>query len=215
VLTEESDVLVIGRFAPNELGAVAINGPACTTADTVACEKGNTPVRASARKLPPGNYRIVVANQLGHDAELTALVRPYSPAVAVGPSDSCVNPAAIPSGGGFFTGDTTAAVADFGASCDAPNMPIGTAHDQLLRLDLAQPSRVVFDMTGSVYTTLLAVRQGTTCPGGEVKNACNIGSGPSRSFLDTTLAAGKHWVQVDGYAGDQGAWNLDVRVLPP
>jgi hypothetical protein len=30
-----------------------------------------------------------------------------------------------------------------------------------------------------------------------------------------TLDAGTYWVQVDGYAGDQGTWFLDVRMLDP
>jgi hypothetical protein len=31
----------------------------------------------------------------------------------------------------------------------------------------------------------------------------------------TRLAVGTYWLQVDGYNGDRGPWNLDVRVLPP
>jgi hypothetical protein len=67
-----------------------------------------------------------------------------------------------------------------------------------------------------VNTTLLSVRSGVTCPGVEVPDACNPGNNsPNRSFLDLTLDAGTYWIQVDGYSGAAGPWNLDVRVLPP
>ena len=36
-----------------------------------------------------------------------------------------------------------------------------------------------------------------------------------KEVLDMTLDAGTYWVQVDGYAGEQGTWFLDVRVLDP
>ena len=45
--------------------------------------------------------------------------------------------------------------------------------------------------------------------------ACHVGFGASRSFLDRVLDPGTYWVQVDGYAGTVGPWNLDVRVLDP
>jgi hypothetical protein len=70
-------------------------------------------------------------------------------------------------------------------------------------------------MMGSFYTTILDVRQGATCPATEVVNACYVGFNASRSFLDLTLDPGTYWVQVDGYNGDRGPWNLDMRVLAP
>jgi hypothetical protein len=214
-LTQPSDVLVIGRFPMNESGSVAINGPACTTADLVApCTMGQTPQRVSKRNLAAGTYRVVIADELGQTAQLSVLVRPAVPPTAVGVSDNCAAPFTLPEAGGFFTGDTTGATADFGAGCDAPGQPINGAKDQLMKLDLAQKQRVVFDMSGSFYTTVLDLRQGATCPGTEVTNACYVGFTAGKSFLDLTLAPGPYWVQVDGYNGDRGPWNLDVRVLP-
>jgi hypothetical protein len=211
----ESDVLVIGRFPTNEQGTVSINRAGCGTADLVVpCSMGPTPQRASARKLAPGSYRIVVADQLGQTAQLTVLVRPSAAPTAVGASDTCAAPFTLPATGGFFTGDTTNATADFNAGCDAPGQPINGAKDQLMKLTLPQKQRVVLDMMGSFYTTLLDVRQGATCAGTEVPGACHVGFNASRSFLDVTLNAGTYWVQVDGYNGDRGPWNLDMRVLP-
>ena len=214
-LAVPSDVLVIGRFPQNELGAVSINAPGCTTSDVLACSKGSTPVRASRRNLPAGSYRIVIADELGQNAQLTVLVRPTVAPVTVTASDGCVSPVVVPAAGGFFTGDTTTKSADFDAICDAPGQPIGGARDQLLRFDLAQKRRVVLDMIGSFYTTILDVRQGATCPGVELPGACHVGFGPNKSFLDLELDPGTYWLQVDGYAQDRGSWNLDVRVLPP
>jgi hypothetical protein len=212
-LTEPSDVLVIGRFPPNEQGAVSLSGAACTS--SLACAAGQTPERVSKRNLPAGTYRVVVADELGLTAQLSVLVRPAVAPTVVNGADSCVAPLAVPAAGGFFTGDTTSATADFDAGCDAPGQPLGGARDQLLRLDLAQPRRVVLDMSGSFYTTVLDVRQGPACPGTEVLSACYAGLGASRSFLDLSLPAGTYWLQVDGYNGDAGPWNLDLRVLPP
>jgi len=214
-LTEPSDVLVIGRFAQNELGGISLNKVGCTASDVLQCAKGATPQRVSRRNLPAGSYRVVVADELGQSAQVSVLVRPAVAPASVGASDGCGSPFAIPAAGGFFTGNTTSSTADFNASCDAPGQPIGGSRDQLLKLDLAAPRRVVFDMSGSFYTTLLDLRKGTTCPGIEVPNACHVGFQPSRSFLDVALTAGTYFVQIDGYSADKGAWNLDVRVLAP
>ena len=163
--------------------------------------------------MAPGSYRVVIADQYGQSTSVMALVRPTVPPTTV-TSDGCIDTAVIPETGGFFVGDTTNATADFDADCDAPGMPVGGAKDQLLRLVLTDKRRVVFDMSGSTNTTLLSIRSGNACPGTEITNGCNAGTGPNRSFLDTTLAAGTYWVQIDGYGGAAGPWNLDVRVLP-
>ena len=217
-LAVESDVLVIGRFPPNEAGSVSLSRPGCGTADLVVppgCSMGPSPQRVSARKLPAGSYRVVVADELGQTAQLTVLVRPSVAPTAVGPSDSCLAPFSLPAAGGFFIGDTTSSAPDFSAGCDAPGQPIGGANDQIMKLALAQKQRVVLDMIGSSYATILDVRQGAACPATEVPNACFVGFNASRSFLDLTLDPGSYWVQVDGYNGDRGPWNLDMRVLPP
>lgn len=213
-LAVPSDVLLVGRFPQGDVGSVSLNRPACTTADLLACSPGSTPQRVSRRNLAAGSYRAVIADEKGLSTELMALVRPTVPPTTV-TSDGCVNPQTIPETGGFFTGDTTNATADFNAGCDSPGQPIGGAKDHLMRFVLTQKRRVVFDMSGSANTTVLSVRKGEPCPGVEVPNTCNAGTGPNRSFLDTTLDAGTYWVQIDGYAGSAGPWNLDVRVLPP
>ena len=216
-LTEPSDVLVIGRFASNDSGSVSINKPGCTKSDLeVPCTMGATPQRVSARNMKAGSYRIVIADELGLSAQLSVLVRPYQAPTSVGPSDTCVAPFTLPSGGGFFSGDTTNSSADFNAGCDAPGQPFGSAKDQIMKLDVAQKQRVVFDMSSSTFTTLLDIRKGTSCASAaEVPGACFVGFSASKSFLDLTLDPGTYWVQVDGYNGDRGPWFLDLRVLAP
>jgi hypothetical protein len=210
-----SDVLLVGRFPHNEPGAVSFDLPACGIADRLACTAGSTPVRVSKRNVAAGDYRVVVTDRLGEHDNVTAFVRDAVPPTPVTGADTCGAAFDIPAAGGFFTGDTTNAMADIDEGCDASNGPPGGAPDQVLRLVLTQPRRVVLDMQGSTYTTILDVRQGPSCPGPEVSNACYVGFGPERSFLDLTYAAGTYWIVIDGYAGARGAWNLDVRVLPP
>ena len=214
-LAQASDVLVIGRFPSSEGGAVSLDAPACTTTDVLACGQGPTPQRVSKRNLAAGDYRVVIADEQGQTTQLSTLVRNAVPPTPVTGADGCTAPFTIPATGGFFTGDTTTKTADFNAGCDAPGQPIGGARDQILKLELTQQRRVVFDMAGSFYTTILDIRQGTTCPGTEVPNACFVGFDAGKSFLDLTLAAGTYWVQIDGYNSDRGPWNLDVRILAP
>jgi hypothetical protein len=215
-LAVPSDVLIVARFPTSDVGAVSLNAPACGTADVVDCEQGVTPQRISKRNLAAGSYRIVVADQLGNAASLMVLTRPTVVATNVGSgSDACGTPTLISTMGGFYTGDTSSATADFDAGCDVAGSPPGGAPDQILKLALTAPQHVVFDMSGSVYATILDVRAGAVCPGSETPDGCYVGFGPSRSFLDQELQAGTYWVQIDGYNGAKGAWNLDVRVLPP
>ena len=89
------------------------------------------------------------------------------------------------------------------------------APDQLLRLELTAPRRVVLDMRGSGFDTLLDVRRGPSCPGDEIARACAVFSAGDRSFLDLDLPAGEYFVQIDGYAGASGNWFLNVFVLDP
>lgn len=218
VLAQPSDVLVVGRFPPNENGAVSLSGPACAKADLVACADsslgGGFPARLAKRNLPAGTYRVVVAQENGKVADLSVFVRPTVAPVTV-TADDCSSVPLVPASGGYFVGDTNAATPGLKAGCDAPGTAGNGANDQLLRLDLAQQSRVLLDMSGSGYTTILDVRQGATCPGVEVPDACYVGFGAARSFLERVLPAGTYWLQIDGYSTQSGPWGLDVRVLPP
>jgi hypothetical protein len=213
-LPSASDVLLVARIPTGDQGAVALDAPTCTA--SLACSTGTTPVRVGRRNIAAGDYRATVTDQLGLKGTLDALVRPtVAPTiVGAGAADTCAT-AIDASTGGFFTGDTSTANADYSNPCDAPSSSAGGAADQVLSLNFTQPQRVVLDMEGSTYTTLLDVRQGPGCPGLPVGGGCYVGSGAQKSFLDLEVQAGQYWVIVDGYQGQKGAWNLDVRVLPP
>jgi hypothetical protein len=215
-LPSASDVLLIDRFPETEDGAVSLDAPACDMTTSLGCDVDGTPARIGRRNVPAGDYRVVVADQLGLQGTVEALVRPtVAPTILPpGSAETCAD-AVDASNGGFFTGDTSTSVPDYGTGCDAPNQPPGGAPDQVLTLSLAQPQRVVLDMEGSQYTTLLDVLQGPACPGTPVTSACYVGFGTQRSFLDLELTTGQYWILVTGYDGGKGAWDLDVRVLPP
>jgi hypothetical protein len=216
-LTETSDVLLVQRIASGDTGAVELALPACAgAADQLACGLGAlSPVRASEHGVAAGEYRVVAESVLATGIELTAFVRPSVPPTLVPFADSCADVLEIPAGGGLFQGTTANATADFNAGCDQGSVPQGGARDQILELTLAVPKRVVLDMSGSAFTTLLDVRKGPACPGQEVALGCAVGLGPDRSFLDLTLGAGTYYIQVDGYALEEGPWVLDVRVVDP
>ena len=214
-LPSASDVLLVERVAQSvDQGGVSLDAPACQA--SIACATGGTPVRVGKRNVPAGEYRAVVADQLGLHGTLDALVRPtVAPTIIpAGGADTCMA-ALDASSGGFFAGDTSTAHADYSNPCDDPTSLPGGAPDQVLALSLAARGRVVLDMEGSTYATILDVRQGPSCPGTPVTGGCYVGFTGQRSFLDLELPAGPYWVIVDGYSGERGPWNLDVRVLPP
>jgi hypothetical protein len=214
-LAAASDVLLVGRFPQDsDYGAVSLDDMTCSPAGLIACSVDSTPARVAKRNVPGGDYRAVLSDSQGEQDTLMALVRPTVPPVAVTGQIACTNAVAIPSTGGFFSGDTSTSLPHYEEGCDAPNQPQGGAPDQTLTLTLTQPQRVIFDMEGSSFETLLALYQGSPCPGAQVPMACYVGFDSQRSFLDIELQAGQYWVIVDGYAGGKGKWNLAVWVLP-
>lgn len=214
-LNEPSDVLLVERTSKGDVGAVELALPTCAEQTRLACGTSMTsPVRAHAYGVAKGSYRAVAESASGDPVSLTAFARAALPAKLVAFADDCGAPFEIPEIGGLFQGNTANANADYDAGCDVGNHPKGGAPDQMLHLKLSAKSRVVLDMSGSTYSTLLSVRGGATCPGTELELACAAGYRPDRSFLDLDLDSGDYYVQVDGYAGESGAWWLDVYVSP-
>jgi len=216
-LATDSDVLVVQRFSSGDSAAALLTLPGCAApADLLTCATGSpSPIRAAAHDVPAGSYRVVAESLLGQPQELTAFVRPAAVPTLVPFADGCADVFEIPPSGGLFQGNTTNATADFTAGCDVGLGEPGGAKDQLLKLELTAPKRVVFDMLGSAYSTMLSVRSGATCPGAELPQSCSLGFSASRSFLDLDLIPGTYYVQIDGYAGSVGPWFLDVRVVDP
>lgn len=212
-----SDVLLVGRISDDDFGGISLVKPACATAsDLIACgTSGDTPVRARAHKVGAGNYRVVMETTNGAPTIVTAFTRPATPPILVPFADTCATAVKVPPQGGFFQGNTANANADYDAGCDLGSQGPGGAPEQMLKLELAAKKRVVLDMKGSSYNTLLVVRKATGCPGPEVALACAAGYYQDRSFLDLSLDSGSYYVQVDGYAGYSGQWFLDVFIVDP
>lgn len=212
-----SDVLLVGRISDNDEGGVSLVKPACAApSDVIACGvSSQTPVRARAHKLAAGAYRAVVETANAAPTQLSAFTRPATPPILVPFADTCATAVKIPSAGGFFQGNTANANANYDGGCDLGSQGPGGAPEQMLKLDLAAKKRVILEMKGSAYNTLLVVRKATGCPGPEVAKGCAAGYQTDRSFLDLTLDAGSYWVQVDGYAGYSGQWFLDAFIVDP
>jgi hypothetical protein len=212
-----SDVLLVERISSGDSGAIELSAPACADpADLLACGTGGlSPVRASSRNVPAGEYRVVAETQLGQPVSVTAFTRPAVAPTLVPFSDGCADALEIPEEGGFFQGNTANASAELNAGCDLGGTPQNGAREQLLKLALSARKRVILEMAGSGYDTLLDVRRGPSCPGTEVPLGCTIGVGARKSFLDLTLDAGVYFIQIDGYYLAQGPWFLDVRVVDP
>lgn len=216
-LPTASDVLLVQRISSGDTAAISLDKPTCADPmDALVCGTGSqSPIRTNKRNVAAGEYRVVAESRLGLPTQITAFVRKSTPALIVPFADACDDVLTIPSTGGFFQGNTANATASFEAGCDQGGGPLNGARDQLLKINLMDKKRVILDMSGSGYSTLLDVRKGPDCPGTEVFQGCTVGYGTNRSFLDLTLDAGTYFIQVDGYNKDDGPWFLDVRVVDP
>jgi hypothetical protein len=208
------DVALIGRFSDGDLGAVSFGRAAAACNSNSSCRVGGGTVRTVRYGMPAGNYRAVIESTQGNPVGISWFERPPVAEVRVPFADDCTAPVKIPEVGGRFTGNTSNAFPDFNAGCDVGGQSEGGAPDQLLELTLSEPRRVILDMQGSDYQTMLSVREGQFCPGVEVQLACAPGYRASRSYLDLDLQAGHYFVQIDGYNGASGAWQLDVFTAP-
>jgi len=213
-LTQPSDVLLVGQYSSSDTGAVSLWYPPCASEDLIGCANAApSPVRIAASNLAAGEYRAVIETRHGNPAQLTAFVRPATAPTFIAFADTCEEAYPIPLQGGLFQGNTSNATAQYAAGCDQAGGAAAGASDQMLRLDLPGPRRVVFDMRGSSYRTLLNIRKGPACPGTEVLHGCSVGFYQQRSYLDLRLEKGTYYVQVDGFFGESGAWFLDVFIV--
>ncbi len=216
-LSGKRDVALIGRFSKGDDGAVSFANAACN--DNDACAVGQGTVRTVRYGVPAGTYRAVIESAQGNPVGLSWFERPAVAKVSVPFADDCDAPVRIPEWGGRFIGNTSNAFPDFSGGCDVGGQDQDqgqeqSAPDQILELELSAPRRVIFDMQGSSYATMLSVREGQFCPGAELQRGCAPGYWPTRSYLDLDLQAGHYFVQIDGYDGASGAWQLDVFTAP-
>jgi hypothetical protein len=213
-LTQRSDVLVVGRLSEGDEGALSLLTSDCDASSALVCSTSSSPVRSRAFGLPAGDYFAVAESRMGNPIVISALRRPSLPLTLVPFADTCEQAVSIPEGGGRFSGNTSNVDADYSAGCDFGGVREGGAAEQMLKLSLRQRSRVVLDLAGSDFATMLVVRRADQCPGSEVPFACAPGRGAGRSFLDLELDAGDYFVQIDGYNEASGHWLLDVYEAP-
>jgi len=206
------DVALVGRFSNGDTGQVSLAQNDCS--DHKVCGVGDAPARAVRYGMAKGKYKAVIESLQGNPVGLSWFERPPVAPVLVPFADDCSALVTIPETGGRFSGNTSNVFADFDAGCDVGGQSEGGAPDQMLKLSLSAPRRVILDMRGSTYKTMLSVRKGPDCPGAEVPRGCAPGYGASRSYLDLDLQAGDYFVQIDGYRGDSGVWKLDVFTAP-
>jgi hypothetical protein len=211
-LTGKRDVALIGRFSDGDEGSISLANASCSA--NSACRVGGGTVRSVRYGVPAGNYRAVIESARGNPVGISWLERPAVAQVSVPFADDCDGVVKIPEVGGRFIGNTSNLFPDFSAGCDVGGQADGGAPDQMLELELSQPRRVIFDMQGSAYETMLSVREGEFCPGVELPLACAAGYRATRSYLDLDLQAGHYFVQIDGYNGASGAWQMDVFTAP-
>ncbi|MDF3067681.1 MAG: uncharacterized protein K0R38_3282 [Polyangiaceae bacterium] len=210
-LSDVRDVMLVGRFSDGDTGAVAFVDDTCDT--NFGCD-GAVPARAVRYRMPKGKHRAVIESSRGNPVGMSFLERRVTSPVVVPFAENCDAPVTVSELGGRFTGNTSNAFPDFDAGCDRGGQAPGGAPDQLLKMSLSAPRRVVLDMRNSEYRTMLSVRKGSLCPGAEVPMACAPGYWSTRSFLDLELQAGDYFIQIDGYDGDSGPWKLDVFTAP-
>lgn len=206
-----SDVLGVLTAGPLDTAALSLSLPDCEFTSQLGCNvSAQSPVRLSAWNVPAGELRWVAESFLGQPASVAYFSRPHSPPQDITESDACTDALEISELGGRWTGNTVGRAANYSAACDQGSVGPGGAADQIFKLVVTQPRRVVLDMKGSAYATLLNVREGLTCPGTSVPGGCRIGSVALPSFVDLSLPVGTYWVQVDGFALAEGPWSLDV-----
>lgn len=214
---ERSDVLLVQTGSEGDVGAVLVAEEPCELPlDVLSCEtSGDWPLRTVAHDVPAGGVRAVVQSLAGVPTSLTAFRRPAANTTAVLRADECGDAVEIPETGGRFEGNTANLYADYAASCDYGGQTGPGAPDQMLHLVLTERRRVVFDMQGSSYDTLITLRRDDGCPGKEIEGTCAVGYVDARSFLDVTLDEGAYNVQIDGYNGANGKWILEVFSAVP
>jgi hypothetical protein len=212
-LAEKRDVALVGRFsADGDAGAVSLTTASCD--GHIACGNFASPSRAIEHGVAAGTYRAVIESEAGNPVGISRFERDPVAQVYVPFADNCDTLVTIPESGGSFAGNTSNLFADFDGGCDVGGQELGGAPDQMLKLTLSEPRRVIFDMQGSSYETMLSVRQGQFCPGVELPFACAPGYVGGHSFLDLDLQEGDYFVQIDGYNGASGAWKLEVFSAP-
>lgn len=204
------DVNAVLRGGASDFFFMAVQRTCASAAGEVACRYG-TVGRLTARGLDPGDYFLVVRPLRGTDFTLTlAASPPLAPVMAAG-NDTCATAQAIPSGGGFYLGNTTSLRRDYTAPCTLGT----TSEDAVFRYRSDVRQRVQVSLEGSSFNTVVWMTQGPMCPGSSVPLTCYSGEGAAPAVFDTLLDPGEYWIYVSGFNAEaRGAYSLSVLPLP-
>jgi hypothetical protein len=204
------DVNAVLRGGASDFFFMAVQRTCASAAGEVACRYG-TVGRLTARGLDPGEYFLVVRPLRGTDFTLTlAASPPLAPVMAAG-NDTCATAQAIPSGGGFYLGNTASLRRDYTAPCTLGT----TSEDAVFRYRSDVRQRVQVSLEGSSFNTVVWMTQGPMCPGSSVPLTCYSGEGAAPAVFDTLLDPGEYWIYVSGFNAEaRGAYSLSVLPLP-
>jgi hypothetical protein len=165
--------------------------------------------------LAAGTYYVIVGSDADpYELSVEAWPTPVIAPVSVAGNESCASAFEIPSAGGVFIGDTTAALDDSYATACSPTTG---GRDVAFRWTTPVPRRVLVTTSGSAFATTVELRD-ASC--GEL--ACDGRSGargsaspyPVSGALDLQLPAGSYTFIVDGWgASARGAYRFELRPL--
>jgi hypothetical protein len=204
------DVNVLLRGGASDFFFLAVQRTCGAASAEVACRYG-TVGRLTARGLDPGTYFLVVRPLRGTDFTLTMVATPpLAPVVATG-NDTCATAQPIPSGGGFYQGNTAALRRDYTAPCTLGT----TSEDAVFRYHSDVRQRVQFSLEGSSFNTVVWLTTGAACPGSSVPQTCFSGEGAAPAVFDTLLEPGDYSLFISGFNAEaRGAYSLSVLPLP-
>ncbi len=209
-LDQTLDVTALVRGGASDYFFAAIQRTCGSATGEAVCRPG-TVNRLTARGLDPGDYYLVIRGYRGTEFSVTLDARPpLAPITATG-NDVCAMAQVIPSGGGYYLGNTASLRRDYIAPCTLGT----TSEDAVFRYHVDVRQRVQFSLEGTSFNAVLWVTQGTTCPGSSLPGACLVGDGGSPAIFDLVLDPGDYWVNVAGFnAESRGAYSLSVLPLP-
>jgi len=170
---------------------------------------------AVTRTLTAGTYYLFVDGASStDDGAYTLHVETYTPPTPVTGNDTCGSAHAITSNGSY-SGDNTALLDDAEPVTCATSSHLLGGHDAWFSFTTGTTATITLTTAGSVYDTVLYVRQGT-CTGTEVGCNDDVASGDTTSrVVLTSLAAGTYYIVVDAYRGTNvGTYVLNVSGLP-
>ena len=205
-LAERRDVNVVVTGSASEYFYLALQTMCGVRTTDRVCRFGQ-PGRLSVRGLDPGTYYLVIKGTRGGDYTLALDATPPVTPMEVTGNDTCEAAAAIPSGGGVFTGTTATARRDYSAPCS----PTSASEDVVFRYRVDRMQRVSFSLDGSSFDTLMWLTSGSMCPGTNVPGACNDDAIGVASAFDVTLTPGDYYLFVGGFgSGSRGNYTLTV-----